>query len=360
MTQNANETTSAPAAEAPTAAAANPAPASPVAAAAASAAPAAATGAAEAAVVTEKPAEVAAETAPTSEPAAWNVDWKGIVGDDEESLNLFADYKSAADLLNDVKKARTDWRDLLSGGDENLKKVLDRWTDPVNAGKAYVSLRQKMGDANYVRKPGPKASPEEVAEFRAAIGVPEDAKGYKVNMPEGVTPSDLDKAIIENHIAIAHQTGQTQEQVDANIASYFAGAKLVQKQTEEAIKQIRAENEDTLRLKWGPEYRGHLDLAKRFLNDHMADFGSTDFLELELKNGARVGDFLPFVEWAAQMGRNMYGAGAMLDGEGSSSGMSIDEEYKSMIAKMGTPEYGTDKFQNRLKELARIRARRVA
>ena len=238
--------------------------------------------------------------------------------------------------------------------------MLDRWNDPVNAGKAYVALRQKMGDANYVRKPGPKASPEEVAEFRAAIGVPDDAKGYKVNIPTGVEASDLDKAIIENHIAMAHQTGQTQEQLDANIASYFAGAKLVQKQTEEAIAQIRTDNEDTLRLKWGNEYRGNLDLAKRFLSEHMADFGGTDFLELELKNGARVGDFLPFVEFASQMGRNMFGAGAMIDGDGAMSTESVDEEYKRLTGMAGTPAYTDPKIQKRVMELARIRARRVA
>jgi hypothetical protein len=73
--------------------------------------------------------------------------------------------------------------------------------------KSYQGLEQKLGsNAKMVAIPDDKSKPEEVAEYRKAMGIPEKPEDYKLmpeKFPEGVTP--WPKELIAPFETIAHK-----------------------------------------------------------------------------------------------------------------------------------------------------------
>ncbi len=62
------------------------------------------------------------------------------------------------------------------------------WKDPGQAVQSYDELSRLFGAdkaGRTVMLPGDKATPEELAAFRTKLGVPTDAAGYELKMPEG-------------------------------------------------------------------------------------------------------------------------------------------------------------------------------
>ena len=72
--------------------------------------------------------------------------------------------------------------------------------------KSYQGLEQLLGKkANAIVPPSEKSSPEEVAAYRKAIGVPESPEGYKLKpdtLPEGV---QFDEATAKRAAELAHK-----------------------------------------------------------------------------------------------------------------------------------------------------------
>ena len=56
--------------------------------------------------------------------------------------------------------------------DKELFKQLERYASEADFGKAHVSLRGKLSSGEYRRVPPKDATPEQVAEWRADIGLP--------------------------------------------------------------------------------------------------------------------------------------------------------------------------------------------
>lgn len=313
-----------------------------------------------------QPAPVAAEgSAPATEtgkpadaaPVPPPFDWKPIAGDDADALKLLGDYKTPADLIAEVKKAKADWRDEFSQGDEKTKAWLGRFTDKPSFMKSVNSMRSKMGDKALVKVPDAKSTPEEWSEWRAALGIPETPAGYKINLPKDADQSDIAKAVRENFVAVMHKAGATQAQIDAAIAADMAREEMVEKYLTDQVRKVKQESDDYLRGKWNPvEYRANTEAAKRFLNEEAEALGGEDFLQMELKSGARIGDYPPFIEWAAQQGLHRWGSGAFESGE-AMTGADVEAKWQEMMKLVGTDEYGKDHIQKEVKRLNALRNR---
>ena len=286
---------------------------------------------------------------PEAEPAPY--DWKPIAGEDADALKLLGDFKGPADLLAVVKASKADWREEFAGGDEKMLKRMQRFKDKASWLKSYLSMESKMGDKDYVRKLSDAATPEEVAEFRKAMGVPEKSADYKVNLPEGASePTELDRAITENFLTLAHKEGYTQRQVDAALAAVAAGGQIAKQYTNEAILNARKDAEDTLRAKWpNKDYRANLDLVNRVLTDYKDQIGA-DFLKTKIEGGGLIGDHVPLIEFLAELGRERYGAGPIINGEPMEA-MGVQKELDKYMKMVGTPEYEKPAVQKRVNEL---------
>lgn len=152
--------------------------------------------------------------------------------------------------------AEKPWWDVLP---ENLKTTAaaKQWKDPAAAVESYVNLEKIMGAdkaGRTVMLPKDDASPEELAGFYKALGVPEAADKYEIKVPEGMAPEIIDEAKGWMH----------QANVPAKLAQQLvdAVAKSEAVKMEEWAKQSKADMND-LAVEWGSKFEDNAEMARR-------------------------------------------------------------------------------------------------
>ncbi len=170
-------------------------------------------------------------------------------------------------LLNADGTFTEGWLDRLPEELAEAKPTLGKFQNFGDLAKSYVSLQTVIGKkANAVAVPNEKSTPEEIAAYRKAVGVPDAPDGYKLKpeqLPEGLTWDDeLGKGFAE----IAHRHNIPAAAMQELAARYMASetAKL-----EEYSKSANAELEagkTELRKEFGGNYEANIQLAARVAN----------------------------------------------------------------------------------------------
>jgi hypothetical protein len=131
-------------------------------------------------------------------------------------------------------------RDYVKG--KNFKTIDDM-------AKSYREAEKALRDSGRVKIPGADAKPEEVAEFRKLLGVPDDAKGYA--MPE-ITNADgnpvpLNDTLLAGVFEDAHAEGMSKAPMD-NLAAKFVQRQLDMVADQDSQLQAAA---DAVVKSWG-------------------------------------------------------------------------------------------------------------
>jgi hypothetical protein len=132
--------------------------------------------------------------------------------------------------------------------------------------KSYSNLESLKGGAkDVVRLPGANATPEEVAEFRAKMGVPDAPDKYEIILPEGIK---ADPRQVDWLKGISHKAGISNEA--ANVIAKEYATTLVQ-----GFNEIAQQTETELRKEWGTSYdkniRGVYNALVQFGGKETAD-----------------------------------------------------------------------------------------
>lgn len=226
----------------------------------------------------------------------------------------------AAETAKEPAKAETtawpeDWRDKLANGDEKLKNLLSRYTAPDAFAKAFKELRA----AHDSRKPAKEdpgelpenATPEQLAAWRKAKGVPEKPEDYEFEVPEGKELADSEYEILMDFAKSMHEKN-IPAPVVKEISNWFLQYEetIAQKNADNAYK-ARLDTEEKLRAEWGPDYRANVNLMSNVLQEHLGSNAST-FLQTQLMDGTRIGDNEVFVRLMADLARKVGGSTAEL------------------------------------------------
>lgn len=88
--------------------------------------------------------------------------------------------------------------------------------------KSARDNQKAVRDGGRVKVPGEGATPEELASFNKAIGVPDDAKGYQFTAPKGEDGADipLNTALLERIAEAGHKAGVPKGALEAVVADY--------------------------------------------------------------------------------------------------------------------------------------------
>jgi len=194
------------------------------------------------------------------------------------------------------------WWDALP---ENLKTTAaaKQWKDPAAAVESYVNLEKIMGadKANRtVMLPKDDASPEELAGFYKALGVPEAADKYEIKVPEGMSPEIIDEAKGWMHQANV-PSKLAQQLVDAVAKSEAA-------KMEQWAKQSKAEMND-LAVEWGSKFEDNAEVARRAFR--AAGLTPEQSERIEMVVGTKT-----FMQMFHKFGMNMSEAAAPAPGQG--------------------------------------------
>lgn len=227
-------------------------------------------------------------------------------------------------------------RERVANGDEKLLKRLSRYSTLDEALRAGVEAQNKIGSLKPVQALTKDSTPEEVAAYRKANGVPETPDGYDINLPDGIILGDNDKPIADAFLKIAHEHNLPPTAVNAIISSHLQ----LQEQAVQSQQEfdLNAQNEAQKQLKssevWGNEAKVNINL----INDMLSNNAPPEVREMlehaRLPNGNLLGNDVPTLKFLASLARevNPY---ATIAGASDDALSTIDAEMGALEKLMG-------------------------
>jgi len=177
-----------------------------------------------------------------------------------------------------------DWREKASKGDEKLAKRFGRYASPEAALEALVQAQNRISSGDLKPQLGKDATPEQVAAWRAEVGIPETADKYNVG-----DLTDTQKEAFGVLFKHAHATNQTEAQVKATAQAW---SEIVRLESEKRIENDKAGEkiaEDALRDEWGAEFRRNWNVIDNMLSTVADSSLKTAILDARGPDGARLG-----------------------------------------------------------------------
>jgi DNA repair exonuclease SbcCD nuclease subunit len=235
---------------------------------------------------TPTPAAPPIEATPTPAPAS-----------PEAAPKAPDDAKLAADILN---------RDWTADLPDDLKETGKRFTSKADAVRAINDFRKRESQ---VRVPGKNASPEEIAAYHKAIGIPEKPEEYEFpDMPEGLELSEQVKESRAEWGKRFQKLGIPKEAAKelSKLANEDALQELVAQK--KADEDFVASQEAALRSEWkGEEYDRNKTLANRAFTElaNRTGLKLEDLTQIETKDGRFLMDRAEIVRMFAAIGREM-------------------------------------------------------
>lgn len=188
-----------------------------------------------------------------------------MTGEKEEPIAAAAiDGDDRADTVDQDNQygALSDWRSTLP---DELKRFAANLASPVDAVRMAAGLRQKLSRA--IVPPGSDATPEEVADFRRRLGVPQGPDGYRIRYPDSMSRHLMEgpRAALdeEGFLKAMHAAGATQETVQAAV-DWYADILI---EAEREISAARAAElrttSEVLQREWGDDFERNAELSRR-------------------------------------------------------------------------------------------------
>ena len=206
-----------------------------------------------------------------------------------EEQTQVATEDTSSDVTQTEEKpldAQVDWKESLP---EDLKSDPSLLTvkDVPGLAKSYIHA-QKMIGADKIALPGKNASEEEWDAVYNRLGKPEEAKAYEEDFGDLPIPEEN----VKNFKDAAHKLGLNQTQFKGLTTWY---KDLIKTQVEDINVDAdtkRAESEAALRKEFGKTYDAKLKSSQRVFQT----YGDTKFLDVELKDGTKLGDHPTFIK----------------------------------------------------------------
>lgn len=193
------------------------------------------------------------------------------------------------------------WRQHLSGGDEKILSELSRLKSPTDIAKEYVRQKQELSKPRAPLTPPAKdATPEQIAEYRKAVGVPDAGtiEAYGIAAPEGYELSEVEKGALADLTKSAHAanlpTGAVKTIADVFFRNQAAHQQAMNKLDGERSKGWKADLEGEL----GKDFEPMVGAAEAYLTQQFGDDqeGKSELLNARLPGGGKLGNHPFFVK----------------------------------------------------------------
>lgn len=216
------------------------------------------------------------------------------------------------------------WRDKFASGDAKEVARLARFADPTAVYKAYRELENKLASGQ-VKTPLPKdASPEQVAAYRKENGVPETPGAYELELSPGVVIGESDEPIVGHMLQWAHSKNMSSPVVSEMVDQYFQARQAEQAVMVEKQKQIRFENEEALRAKWGGNFIPNVMAVKNLLAG-AGELGE-QLMVARMPDGSLLGNNASALEYLAALALDLNPAGTVVPGSSANQAQAISDE----------------------------------
>lgn len=200
-----------------------------------------------------------------------------------------------------------DWRDriiakLPAADREKERARLLRFGSPEGLYRSNRELEKKLSSGQLKQVLADDATPEEVAAYRKAAGIPDAPDGYGLAYPEEAGPvDDRIKSMVAAFQADAHAKNMPPEMAKAAFDSYLKlEAKALQERHDAAQEKIVAAQAE-LRAEYGKDFKRNTTIADRFISQYAGEAGK-GLMQIELADGTALGNNPDFIRFAVNAG----------------------------------------------------------
>jgi hypothetical protein len=278
----------------------------------------------EAAAVIEEVANDQAQTQASTETGTNTATATDTASTDTTGTDKAVDT-SAADTGDKAAALPDNWRELASGGDKDVAKILERYSGLQGVAKALLE-KERLIRSGKIKQDMPDPKDEKaMAAWRKDQGIPEKAEDYKI--PEPITKRliDADKPVLANFTEFALTKNAPPAFVEMAAEWYVDMSEKAAEEQRANDDKATEEADDALREAWSrDEYKGNITLAKRFWESS----GVEGLSEARLPDGRRLGDIPGFVQFSSDHGRSAFGDAvfASTDAENKHTGRKAEIE----------------------------------
>lgn len=226
------------------------------------------------------------------------------------------------------------WRELKANGDEKMLKRLQRYASPSAAIDALFEAQTRISKGDLLPTLKENPTPEEVADYRAAHGIPTEPTGYEINLPNGLVVGEADKPLVDEFLAKAHASNMHPAQVNETLGWYFDRAEQARVAQEERDTEARMATEDTLRAEFGQDYRVNVKIAHDMLAQAPGEL-KTKLLAGRLADGTLIGNDPDVIRWLTGLSRELNPIGTVVPGSGTNAVQAVETEMAGLKKMMG-------------------------
>ena len=193
--------------------------------------------------------------------------------------------------------AAKSWKEAISQEFRNDPNI-EKFTEIDALAKSYINATQMIGK-DKVAVPNKNSTEEQWNEVFDKLGRPASADKYALDVKSDVVP--LNEGDVKQFAENAHKLGLSNKQAQVVLEFYKNNmeGQAHQSKVDTETSQVQAEQE--LRKEWGRDFEVNVKRAGALAKANM----NPDILDLELKNGMRVGDHPELIKGFAKIASMM-------------------------------------------------------
>ena len=215
------------------------------------------------------------------------------------------------------------WKDSISQEfreDPNISK----FTEIDSLAKSYINATKMIGQ-DKVAVPNENSTDDQWNEVYGKLGRPESADKYKLEVNSET--AQIDEGSIKSFAENAHKLGLNNKQAQGILEYYKDSMEGTAQQSRIDTETAQAQSEAELRKEWGRSYDDNIKKAGAIAKANMSE----DILNMELKDGTRIGDHASVIKGFANIA-NLMSEDKLISTE--SEGMDQGTDYQAEISKL--------------------------
>jgi hypothetical protein len=232
--------------------------------------------------ITEQPASPV-ETTPTTEPTEVKATIASVSKGDTP-------VSSTTEPQPTVNKT---WKEAISEEFRNDPNI-EKFTEIDALAKSYINATKMIGQ-DKVAVTNKNSTEDQWNEVYDKLGRPESSDKYSLNVKSDVVP--IDEGSIKQFADNAHKLGLNQKQAEGILDFYKTNMEGMAQQSQVDTETAQAQSAQELRQEWGREFDTNVKKAGALAKANM----NPDILDMELKNGMRVGDHPEIIKGFAKI-----------------------------------------------------------
>lgn len=245
-----------------------------------------------------------------------------------------------------------DWRQNYAKDDVKKMERLQRYQSPAAAFDALFAAQSKISSGELKPVLGKNATPEEVADYRKSLGIPEAPDKY--DLGKDVAISDAEMPLMSKLFKAAHDTNQTPEQVKASVKAWREVQTVVAEEMAQRDAKVMKDSEDALRAEWGLEFRKNINLIHGMLDGAGSQELKDRVLQSRLPDGTPFASSPEVLKFLAGLALIQNPAGVVVPGSEANPLKGVDDEITRIekVMREDRKTYNKDEaMQSRYREL---------